>query len=159
MVSWPWSTDHGLNDQSNWITNRLELMAKTMQSHPTSHIFILDPQSRTSLSFATFPNSVQDARPSSQGKEMRRSFFRYYNLIWYSQYVPHILGKARCPKFVASFKRVVYFRLKYERPPSSKMKLLFQNQTLIPKVCPTSTYCDASWAANMIWAALVKTYE
>ena len=60
MVFWPWSKDHLLKNELNLIKNRLELMAKTIRSHPTSHVFVLKPICWTILIFSGFgPNTDQ----------------------------------------------------------------------------------------------------
>ena len=54
MVFWPWFKDHLLKNESNLIENGLELMAKTIRSHPTSHILVLEPIFWTILIFSKF---------------------------------------------------------------------------------------------------------
>ena len=57
-------------------------MAKTIRSHPTSHIFVLEPIFWTTLTFSKFgpkmdlrflhfPTSLQVKRPPPKGKKMR----------------------------------------------------------------------------------------
>ena len=79
MVFWSRFKNHLLKHELNLIENRLEWMAKTIRSHPTSHIFVLDPIFRTTLIFSRFgpkmelrflhfPTSLQVKRPRHKGK-------------------------------------------------------------------------------------------
>ena len=54
MVFWSRFKDHLLKNELNLIKNRLELMAKTIRSHPTSHILVLEPTFWTTLIFSGF---------------------------------------------------------------------------------------------------------
>ena len=75
-------------------------MAKTIRSHPTSHILVLEPNFGTTLLFSKFgpkmdlrilhfPTSPQVKRPSPKGKKMRMNH-------------PFILGFCRNRTFILS---------------------------------------------------------
>ena len=74
--------DHFLKNELNLIKNRLELMAKTIRSHPTSPFTLQEPIFLTTLIFSKcgpkmdlrflhFPTSLQVKRPRPKGKKMR----------------------------------------------------------------------------------------
>ena len=54
MVFWRWSKDHSLTNELNLIKHRSDLMAKTIRSHPTYHILVLEPNLWTILIFSGF---------------------------------------------------------------------------------------------------------
>ena len=74
--------DNLLTNALHLIKNRLELMAKTIWSHPTSHILVLEPVLGPTLIFSRFgpkldlhilhfPTSLHVKRLAPKGKKMR----------------------------------------------------------------------------------------
>ena len=89
-------------------------MAKTIRSHPTSHILVLEPTSWTTLIFSGFgpkmdlrflhfPTSLHVKRPRPKGKKMRMDY-------------PFILGFCQNLTFDMVF--TIIFRLVGQNPLS-----------------------------------------
>ena len=79
MIFWPWSKDHLLNFELNLIKNRSELMAKTIRSHPTSHIwsgtYFLDYSyifPKTTLNGPTFSSSSNLPTSKKTGPQKKK---------------------------------------------------------------------------------------
>ena len=150
MVFWPWSKDHLLKNELNLIKNGLELMAKTIRSHPTSPFILPEPIFWTTLIFSKFgpnmdlrflhvPTSLQVKRPRPKGNKKRMD---HPFILYFCQYLT----------FYIVF--TIFFQLFGAKPTffnycliwivlcisDSKMKdprlLLFQNKTLISKLEP-----------------------
>ena len=77
MVSWSKFKDHLLKNELHLTKNRLELMARTIRSNPTSPFILPEPTFGTTLIFSIFgpkmdlrflhfPTSLQVKRPSPQ---------------------------------------------------------------------------------------------
>ena len=77
-----WSKDHLLKNECNSITNRSELMAKTIRSHLTSPFVLPEPlfwttlifskfEPKMDLRFLHFPTSLQVNKLAPKGNKMR----------------------------------------------------------------------------------------
>ena len=122
-------------------------MAKTIRSHPTSHILVLEPTFWTTLIFSRFgpkmnlrflhfPTSLQVKRLAPKGKKMRMDHpfilgsyqtcdFDIIFMIIFS-----LVRETHFLKLVSYFNDVVYLRFKHGRPHNiiiSKAELLFQS--------------------------------
>ena len=108
-------------------------MVKTIRSHPTSHILVLEPNLRTSFRFSKcgpnidihflyFPSAfkVKDRPP----KETKCAWTipSYYIFVKISSFMLHLqsffdfLGKTQFIQLLSYFNSFVYLRFKYRRP-------------------------------------------
>ena len=122
-------------------------MAKTIRSHPTSHILVSEPIFWTTLIFSRFgpkmdlrilhfPTSLHVKRLAPKGEKMRMDhpfilgFCQNVTFIWYLLSFFHFLVKTHFLKLLSYFNDFVYLRFKYRRPPDYyyfRIELLFQN--------------------------------
>ena len=133
MVFWSRSKDHLLKNEFILIKNRSELMAKTIRSHPTSHILVSEPTFWTTLIFSRFgpkmdlrflhfPTSLHVKRLAPKGKKMRMDhpfilgFCQNVTFYLYLPYVFNFGGKTHFLKLLSDFNHFVYLRFKNGRP-------------------------------------------
>ena len=131
-------------------------MAKTIRSHPTSHILVLEPILGTTfifsrfgpkmdLHFLHFPSSLHVKRPRPKGKKMRMDhpfilgFCQNLTLILYLPSFFHFFGKTYFLKLLSYFNHFVYLRFKNGRPQiiiiseqNSYLKIIILSQRYIP---------------------------
>ena len=122
MVFWPWSKDHSLENELNFVNNKTELMAKTIRSHPTSPFILPEPifwitlifskfGPNMDLRFLHFPTSLQVKRLAPKGKQMRMDH-------------PFILGF--CQNLTLCVVSTIIFQLLRQNPLSSITVLFWQ---------------------------------
>ena len=108
-------------------------MAKTIRSHPTSHILVLEQLFGTTRIFFKndptidlrvlhFPTSLQVKRPRPKGKQCAwtipsyQVFVKMSLLIFYLPSVSILFGKNNFLKLLSYFNGFVYLRFKHRRP-------------------------------------------
>ena len=136
-------------------------MAKTIRSHPTSHILVLKPILGTILIFSKFgpkmdqhvfhfPTSLQVKRPAPKGKKMRMAhpfILDSCQNLTFCQYLPsffNCLGKTHFLRLLSYFNSFVYLRFKYGRPQISiisKQKSYFKIRTIVGGAFLAGTFC------------------
>ena len=148
MVSWIWSKDHLLKIELISIENRLESMAKTIRSHPTSHILVLEPICWTILIFSQFgpnvdlyflnlPTSLQVKRLAPKGKKMRMD---HPFIVGFCQNVTFDMVFTIMSVFVSekptflNYSHILIILCISDSEMGDPRLLLFQNRTLISKL-------------------------
>ena len=135
-------------------------MAKTIRSHPTSHILVLEPICSTTvifsglgpkmdLHFLYYPTSLRVKRPAPKGKKMRMDHpfilgsvnISVCILYLQSVFISFEKPKKHFLKLLSYFNHFVYLRFKMGDP--ILLLLLFQNRTLISKLEPYPKGCSA----------------
>ena len=136
-------------------------MAKTIRSHPTSHILVSEPVFWTTLTFSKngpemelhvlhFPTSLQVKRLAPKGKEMRvdHPFILYFcqNLSFYvvSTIIFQLFGQTHFLQLLSYFNSFVYLRFKDGRPQMiiiSKQDSYFKIRTCIGDAFLAGTFC------------------
>ena len=108
-------------------------MAKTIRSHPTSHILALEPIFWTTLIFSKyepkmdpcvlhFPTSLQVKKPRPKGQKMRMDhpfilgFCQNVTVYNVFTFIFHFVGKHNFLSLVSCFNNCVYLRYKYGGP-------------------------------------------
>ena len=147
MVFWSRFKHHLLKNELNLIKNRLELMAKTIRSHPTSHILVLEPTFWTTLIFSGFgpkmdlrvlhfPTSLQVKRPPPQRKKDARGPSLHIRFLWKSNFLyciyHHFSTFWAKPTFFNYCLILIVLCISDSNMGDPKL-LLFQNRTLISK--------------------------
>ena len=131
-------------------------MAKTIRSHPTSHILVLEPILGTTfifsrfgpkmdLRFLHFPTSLRVKRPHPKGKKMRMDhpFILVFcqNLTFYIVFtiIFSFFRKTNFLQLLSYFNHFVYLRFKNGRPQiiiiseqNSYFKIIILSQRYIP---------------------------
>ena len=134
MVFWPWSKDNLLKNELNLIKNRLEVMAKTIRSHPTSPFILPEPIFWTTLIFSNFglemdlhflhlsnlPTSKKTTPQRKKDAHGPSLHFRFLSTchFWYGIYYHFLtlLVKTYFLELLSDFNSFVYLRFKNRRP-------------------------------------------
>ena len=133
MVFWSGFKDHLLENEVNLIKHRLELMAKTIRSHPTSPFILPEPifwtirifsgfGPKMDQRFLHFPTSLHVKRLASKGKKMRMDhpfilgFCQNVTFDIVFTIIFHFFGKSHFLELLSYFNHFVYLRFKYRRP-------------------------------------------
>ena len=134
MVFRPWPKHRLLIFKSTLIKHRLELMAKTMRSHPTSPFLLPEPicwttliflkiWTQNGLTFSSFSNLPTSEKTTSQRKQNAcgpslhiRFLSTFHFLYCIYNHFSIFFWKINFLKLLSYFNYFVYLRFKYRRP-------------------------------------------
>ena len=145
---WSRFEDHLLENQLNLIKNRLELMAKTIRSHPTSHILVLEPNfgdyfyifkiwTQNGSTFSSFSNlptckhTTPQRKKDAHGPSLHIRFLSKCHF-WYCIY--HMFSFFSEKTTLTTYSHISIILCISDSNMGDPRLLLFQNRTLISKL-------------------------
>ena len=147
MVFWPWCKDYLLEIELILIGNRLELMAKTIRSHPTSHTLVLanlldysyifkiwtqnGPTYSSFSNFSTSKKTTPQRKKDAHGPSLHIRFLSKCHF-WYGIYNIFSIFSEK-PTFL-NYCHILMILCISDSNIGDPILLLFQNRTLISKL-------------------------